>query len=100
MTAPVVDKEKERERSGLKSAGAGLRSSRTVEVDFLRNEMERAIRANGVDLGKAEGENGEIVRNDSKLCFLDRRHAHSLLKKATWYYLSQSFSASSIILTA
>jgi hypothetical protein len=66
MTAPVLDKAKEKERMGLKSAGAGLRSSRTVEVDSLRNEMERAIRANGVDLGKAEGENGEVVRNDSE----------------------------------
>ena len=68
MTAPVVEKEKQKDKDkmGLKSAGSGLRSSRTVEVDFLRNEMERAIRANGVDLGKAEGENGEIVRNDSE----------------------------------
>ena len=41
---------------------SGLKSSRTVEVDYLRNEMERAMRLAGVE--STDGETD--VRKDSK----------------------------------
>jgi hypothetical protein len=44
-------------------ATAALRSSRTVEVDYLRNEMEKAMKEAGVS---ASQDDKAIVRSDSK----------------------------------
>lgn len=47
---------------------AGLKSSTSVEVDFLRGEMEKAMKlAAGGGGGTEEAKNEEVVRNDSML---------------------------------
>lgn len=68
---------------------SGLKSSRTVEVDYLRNEMEKAMRLAGADSAEGEAD----VRKDSKPpgSFIPpERIAHTIIKCTL-----QSFSASS-----